>query len=217
MRYQIRPLVTWTDPVTTERKSSSRFRASWKDTLEFLADEIEKIGGRDPVVIQVDVQEGDIRADGMLRANAKVGHPGVVVSFESSFGPLRYATDAYERDWSQALPSWQANLRAIALTLHALRAIDRWGVTKRGEQYTGWKALPAAGSSEFADADAAEEWMRAYAAEVIGPGTGRWGGNLPSLYRALVKVMHPDRGGPRADWDRLDAARQRLEAEGRLK
>ena len=208
MRYEIRPLVAWTDPETKNRRSSSRFRASWQDTLDFLSAEIEKVGGKDPVVIQLDVTEGDIRLDGMLRANAKVGHPGVVVSFESRFGPLRYATDAYEKDWSRGMPSWQANLRAIALTLEALRAIDRWGVSKRGEQYTGWKALPAGGSRPFTSADDALRWMRGFG----GPADLA----VRDLYRHLAKLLHPDAGGDRAEWDRLDQARSLLVTAGML-
>lgn len=210
MKFETRPLVAWTDPETPVRSSSSRFRASWQDTLEYLSTEIEKVGGKDPVVIQVDVQEGDIRLDGMLRANAKVGHPGVVVSFDSDYGPLRYATDAYEKDWSHGLPSWQANLRAIALTLEALRAIDRWGVSKRGEQYTGWKALPAGGDVTFPSADAALRWMRETAGE---------SGSLRSarlVYRDLAKRMHPDTGGDAVQWERLSAARLLLMSAGLL-
>jgi hypothetical protein len=210
MRYEVRPLVAWTDPETKGRRSSSRFRATWQDTLDFLGAEIEKVGGKEPVVIQVDVQEGDIRLDGMLRANAKVGHPGVVVSFESRFGPLRYATDAYEKDWAQAMPAWQANLRAIALTLEALRAIDRWGVSKRGEQYTGWKALPSGGGVTFPSADEALRWMRERAGE---------GGSLRSarlVYRDLARKLHPDAGGDPDEWDKLDAAKLLLTASGML-
>ena len=45
--------------------------------------------------------------------------------------------------------NWQANLRAIALSLEALRAEDRYGVTRRAEQYKGWaKLLPP--NAEFA-------------------------------------------------------------------
>ena len=32
MRYETRPLVAWTDPETPQRRSSSRFKASWADT-----------------------------------------------------------------------------------------------------------------------------------------------------------------------------------------
>jgi hypothetical protein len=210
MRYEIRPLVAWTDPETGNRRSSSRFRASWQDTLEYLSSEIEKVGGREPVVIQVDVQEGDIRLDGMLRANAKVGHPGVVVSFESQYGPLRYATDAYERNWAHGMPGWQANLRAIALTLEALRAIDRWGVSKRGEQYTGWKALPAAAGVTFPSADEALRWMREQTGD---------NGSLRSariVYRDLAKRLHPDVGGSPEEWEKLSAARLLLMSAGIL-
>lgn len=212
MRYQIRPLAAWTDPETKHRRSSGRFRANWQDTLDFLSTEIAKVGGREPIVIQLDVTEGDIRLDGMLRANAKVGHPGVVVSFESKFGPLRYATDAYEKDWGGAMPSWQANLRAIALTLEALRAIDRWGVSKRGEQYTGWKAIEAGGNGlvRFGSADDALRWMAARADADAEPGNAR------TIYRNLARQMHPDAGGDPADWDRLDQARNLLVTAGML-
>lgn len=206
MRYEVRPLVAWTDPETSPRRGAHVFKASWRDTLALLGDEIEKIGGEPPVVFQIDVQEGDIRLDGMLRANAKVGHPGVVVSFQSKFGPLRYATDAHERQYSFGLESWQANIRAIALALGALRAVDRYGVSKRGEQYTGWKAIEGP-RTEFATADDAAAWMRRYAGDTLNLGEFPTFG---ALYRAMAKLMHPDKGAPRADWDRLDEARRVL-------
>lgn len=145
MRYEIRPLGTWTDPVTKNRASSSRFRASWQSTLDLLARETEMLGAP-LVVMQIDVTEGDLRRDGMLRAGAKVNFPGVRVSFDSKHGPLTYATDAYDRQYSGDMPGWQANVRALALALEALRAVDRYGVTKRGEQYCGWLAIEAGGS-----------------------------------------------------------------------
>lgn len=210
MRYEIRPLVAWTDPATALRRSSGRFKASWADTLQFLSAEIAKVGGKEPVVLQIDVTEGDIRLDGMLRANAKVGHPGVVVSFDSDYGPLRYATDAYEKDWSGAMPSWQANIRAIALTLEALRAIDRWGVSKRGEQYTGWKALESGGGVTFPSADEALRWMAEMDDADALPENAR------IIYRNLARRYHPDAGGDPVQWDRLSAARLLLTSAGML-
>jgi hypothetical protein len=38
-------------------------------------------------------------------------------------------------------PTWQANLRAITLGLEALRRVQRYGIVKEDEQYTGFKAL----------------------------------------------------------------------------
>ncbi len=199
--YVIRPLPAWTDPETRDRRGAHVFKASWSDTLALLRDEIGKIGGRPPVVFQIDVTEGDIRLDGMLRSNAKAGHPGVVVSFESQFGPLRYATDAYERVYGFGMQSWQANLRAVALTLGALRAIDRWGVSKRGEQYSGWRALEAGGRTTFPTADAALRWMAGMDDADALPQNAR------AIYRNLARRMHPDAGGSQDDWDRLDAAK----------
>lgn len=201
--YRIRPLGTWTDPVTVSRRSSAVFRATWDASLKLLRAEVDALDGQYPIVIQADITEADIRQDGMLRTRARVGpNPGVIVSFTSRHGPLRYATDAYEQAWSGTLPGWQANVRAIALALEALRAVDRYGVTKRGEQYAGWKAI-AAPAPMFASAEAADRWMREYAFEL-----GMTSDHLDvrGLYRAMARRMHPDTGAPRADWDRLNEA-----------
>ncbi len=76
----------------------------------------------------------------------------VVISFVvfSLHGPLRYATDAHERQYAGlGMEGWQADVGAIALALTALRAVDRYGVSRRGEQYTGWRALPATSGVTF--------------------------------------------------------------------
>lgn len=203
MKYQFRPL-DWTGQLTSAgSRRQATFKATYPATLGLLFREAEKLGARD-LVLQVDISERYIRTDGLPYANAKYGsNPGVIVSFESNHGPLRYATDAYTE--------WQDNLRAIALSLEALRAVDRYGLSKRGEQYTGWKALPA--GSGFATADHAEAWMREYGRiRYQLPGTTP----LASLHRTMAKRLHPDAGGNRADWDRLDNARQLLTAAGLL-
>lgn len=210
MRYEIRPLGHWTDPVTHDRRPSLIFRASWQDTIDLLTYEARRLGA-EMLVLQVDANETDIRRDGMLRARARVDFPGVAVSFESDHGPLRYATDAYEQRYSGDMPGWQANVRAIALALQALRAVDRYGVTKRGEQYVGWRQLPAGAASRFESADDALRWVQKQA-RIHAP-TADFA--TPSgLYRFLAKRLHPDVAGDRADWDRLDQARQLLRLGG---
>src|SRR5579863_10251967 len=57
----------------------------------------------------------------MLYAGAKLRTQGIILTFNSKHGPLSYPCDKYS--------NWQANLRAIALSLEALRAVDRYGVT----------------------------------------------------------------------------------------
>lgn len=210
MRYEIRPLGHWGRPVTSPRASSGRFRADWKSTLDLLGREVEALDGG-LVVLQVDVEEAELRLDGMLRAKAKVGFPGVRVSFESRHGPLTYATDAYERLYNQDPPGWQANIRAIALALQALRAVDRYGVTSSGEQYRGWTAI-AARSTE-------DTMTREQAAALLAgaPGSPCTTADLlnnrdavVATFRWLAKRHHPDVGGDPELFRRLVAARDLL-------
>lgn len=185
MRYEIRPLGEWLGPITDSRHSSGRFKAAWSSTLDLLGRETEMLGAT-LVVIQVDVTDGELRRDGMLRANAKVGFPGVRVSFDSRYGPLTYATDAYEQRYHADPAGWQANVRAIALALEALRAVDRYGVTSSGEQYVGWQAIGAT---------AAEPPMTAVLAQKL---IDSYGG-----HRAAKRATHPDAGGDAEQFRRV--------------
>lgn len=58
---------------------------------------------------------------------------------------LLTAQDTYQFAVDQ-FPTWQDNLRAIALGLDALRRVQRYGIVKEDEQYTGWKQLTGGGS-----------------------------------------------------------------------
>jgi hypothetical protein len=193
-RFEIRPLGLWDRPTTDPRAGSGRFRASWDDTIALLVSEVEKLDG-DLIVVQVDADPSEIRRDGMLRARASVRFPGVKVSFESKHGPLTYATDAYERTWGGDPPGWQANVRAIALALQALRAVDRYGVTHTGEQYRGW--------SQIAATAAETEMTRVEAARVLADAAGlpndiysfHTDALINAAYRRAARTAHPDAGG----------------------
>lgn len=165
-------------------------------TLDELRRELAYLAARD-VVLELDLQEGDLRLDGWPRADARPRTPRVVLSFGSKYGPVRYPCDTFDR--------WEDNVRAIRLALEALRTVDRYGVTRRGEQYTGWKALPAQ-SSATVSVEAA--------AEVLGRFS--LGGSRPILlsrdafqeaHRRARAATHPDRNdGSRASWDAVEAA-----------
>lgn len=169
--------------------------------MTLLTSEIEKLDAHGAIAVRVDVERGGIRRDGMLRAAAKVRFPGVVVSFESRFGPLSYATDAYDH--------WQANVRAIALSLRALRAVDRYGVSRSGEQYVGWRALEASPIGVFFDsASDALFWLRTEACLIYGKMTVVDTFSVKNLVRAVSKTVHPDvNNGNREKWDRLEEAK----------
>lgn len=198
MRYTVRPISdhTW---LGQTRREPTRFNSKWVDTLELLGREVEALKGRD-VVLEIDVEEKDLRLDGTLRANARPSSAAVALAFESKHGSLFYRCDRFfTQTWSQQ-PAWQHNVRAIALTLQALRAVDRYGATETGQQYAGWKALPAgtAMPASHMTSDAAAELLRGYAPAGV---------TLKDAWRAARAATHPDRNdGDRAAWDRVETA-----------
>jgi hypothetical protein len=134
MQIQFRPLAVWPHKPTAHRRRAA-FKTSYPRTLGLLEREVRALGGRD-ITMGVGLDEYDIRQDGQPRANARARiHPGVEISFDSrDHGRQTFATDEYD--------DWQDNVRAIALSLEALRAVERWGVSK-GRQYTGFALLAA--------------------------------------------------------------------------
>lgn len=145
------------------------FSAPLRRTVALLNDELRHIAAKH-AILELDLRDRDVRLDGFPRADARPATPAVVLSFDSKHGPLRYATGEFD--------TWQDNLRAIALGLQALRAVDRYGISKRGEQYRGYHALPP--SSDPADNIATVEQARAF--------LDQHGGS----FHAAVKKLHPD-------------------------
>jgi hypothetical protein len=161
----------------------SPFRAGWSDTVGLLADELRHHGARQ-VVLEVDIREKDIRVDGLPRANAIAQSPIVILSFTATQIPgkpqLRYEVGTFT--------DWRDNIRGIALGLRALRAVDRYGVTKRGEQYAGWKQLASGSASPSADRGR----------EIIAQHGG---------LKLALKATHPDHGGSAIDFADVQAAK----------
>lgn len=209
------PLDAWpqADTPVGDRGSRLSFKASFNDTLEILDRELYHLDAED-IVIETFHRRTDIRVDGWPRANAaQPHHPGVIVSFASRFGPLRYLTDHFER--------WEHNLRAIALGLEALRKVDRYGITQRGEQYTGWKALPpgiAVGPANNMTVEAAAAFIASNIAgvEADAPTLANLIVDQPEAlteaYRIAALKLHPDTGGDPAEFRRLQDAKHVLEA-----
>lgn len=182
MEIKCRPISTFPKEFHASPTFSNPFRSGWTATMNLLERELEKLGARS-AVIELALTEREIRLDGWPRSEARPSHPGAVISFDSKHGPLRYGTDAF--------PDWQANVRAIALGLEALRKVDRYGIGKRGEQYQGWRALgdgtPAMSTRE---------------AEAL---LDRYGGE-----KSALKVTHPDTGGSDEEFAEVQTARQVL-------
>lgn len=210
LRYTTRPISdrTWLRP--SAQREVSRFTASWTNTLDLLEREYEMLGG-DHLVIEVDVPERAIRNDGAIRADARANSPAVVVAFDTSkHGPLLYRSDQYGRlPWQPKMREvWQHNVRAVAMTLEALRAVDRHGASRRGEQYRGYKALGAGTGEAASHMTSSEAWTVLRAAAAI-----REDEDLPltQIIRTARARAHPDRhAGARAAWDHVERAVQVL-------
>jgi hypothetical protein len=196
MDVRFRPLV-WTGPRTPEhKKNPSKFSANWTQTLKLLEGELEKIRATE-IIIEADFTEAQLRLDGWPRQDARPTFQGVKISFnQHGVGRVEYATDVYS--------TWQHNVRAIAVGLAALRAVDRYGITAGHQQYTGFRAIEAAASNTFATKGAAARWIanlftdetqrdRVFA--VLTNVNAHLSSEQKSVLRSAMFKVHPDHGG----------------------
>jgi len=204
MKWQIEPMPSWPYPETKGRRNST-FTAGWSATMDLLDRELDHLRVVGAVAVRVVGSPADVRRDGMLRATARLQHPGVAVSFQSRrHGALTYPCDTFTGSWG-GLSDWQSNVRAIALGLEALRKVERYGIASRGEQYAGWRAIGTGAEDAFTDRSAALQWLQDL---VGGLGTLQ---DLPALLKRGAAIAHPDRNGDSTLWSRYDAARQKLQ------
>lgn len=202
----IRPITTWPGELRTDRQRiRSPFSSSYSDTLDLLDRELRMLRAT-VTVVQLAVNEGQIRRDGKLRAAAYPDHPGVILSFDTKAGHFRYAADRFTH--------WHENLRAIALGLEALRKIERYGIGAGTEQYTGFLQIetPAAqrpmtydeALSFVADAvSASRQKVREH---------WRYADSRAEMYRAAARALHPDTGGDHSRFQQLQVAKRLLDA-----
>lgn len=176
---QFRPLDQWPGARTENRKDAP-FRSTYKQTLDLLEYELSKLRAHHTVVQIEDPEVRKlIRNDGSLWATGKMytpNKPGVVLSFESPKGAISMPCDRYD--------NWTDNLRAIALSLEALRAVDRYGVTRGNEQYRGWAKLEA--PKNGMTREEADEFMRSILAFDWNPL------DKSASFRKAKAAWHPD-------------------------
>jgi hypothetical protein len=190
---QFRPLDKWQGSRTEERREG-QFKAPYFKTLNLLEYELNKLDASH-VIIQIEdpLAIKGIRNDGSFIKSAAgdrytPGKPGVIVSFESPKGNISMPCDRYEY--------WEDNLRAIGLALEALRAVDRYGVTRGNEQYRGWAKLEAPGAKNGKmDRDAAVRFLASLHKSPPENLARLSADQLRDICRTARIENHPDRGG----------------------
>lgn len=205
--YTVKALDDLTIFATKQRKTSP-FSATWSTTEEQLARELRHLGARDVVLELAGISPRDIRKDGTLRIDARPPHPGVRLSFQTrEHGDMSFTCDTY----AVYVDAWKDNVRAIVLTLEALRAVDRYGATQ-GAQYAGFAALPPG-----AGATAMGGMTRTEAAKIL----SRWSGvpidadesevSARARWKEARRATHPDRnGGIHDHWNQVEQAARAL-------
>lgn len=157
----------------------SEFKSNYSQTLNLLEAELRKLRAKE-ITIQAGFRQ--VRNDGWPYSSAKPEHPAVALQFRTAKGVLVFRAQRYKR--------FEDNLRAIAKTLEALRAVDRWGVVE-GQQYTGFRQIEAPAAGQM-DRDAAATWLSFFSgvssAELLGSRA-----KLEQAYRETRIKLHPDR------------------------
>lgn len=213
-----RPLDRWPREFTPDEtyyggRRVRPFKTSFDKTRRLLTAELRHLE-TSAAIVQVAVAEPEISVTtGWPNADVKPEHPGVIVAADTKHGALKWLCDACAK--------WTDNVHAIVLTLERLRLADLYGVTGKGEQYSGWKMLP--GPITAGAGGAPVPTMSIDAAAVFVAGAA--GLNVTAhqvllsrpawdkVYRVAAQLLHPDMTGgkPSDDWRRLQDAKQLLD------
>jgi hypothetical protein len=117
--------------------------------------------------------------------------PGVAFYFDLDRRPHVLACDRWD-----TVPD---NIAAVAAHIEALRGQERWGVADLRQAFAGHVALPAP-----------DPWWT-----VLDVARGATAAEVTAAYRTQARFAHPDAGGERAAWDRLNAAYEGAKREAR--
>lgn len=174
----------------SSNRGTPRFKGTFGSTRDGLLEEIRRFGGT-MVVLSTNVP---LRNDGLPYANARQpDDPGVAVYFQRKGKPVSLACDKWK--------TVGENIRALQLTLEAMRGIDRWGSSELMERtFTGFTALPAPESSS----------MRSWES-ILGLAGCRDIGTVRKRRNELVRKYHPD-FGEEASHDKMAEVNRAFEA-----
>jgi hypothetical protein len=178
------------------KRINSPFGVKYQRLLDDLERELNHLHAKD-IIIQAYLRREQIRNDGWPRSSERPSEPGIVLSFlKGGKDEISFPCDTYR--------TWESNLRAISLTLTALRSIDRYGVTEHAEQYKGWAKLPPA-PEKMSPTDALA-FIRIHTG--IEATTAE---KLREAYRSAARKLHPDISGTDQQFLMLSKAKDAIE------
>lgn len=133
-----------------------------------------------------------IRRDGLPYAGQKNPEdPGVVLYFTRNGKDIAISCDRYH--------SVDANLRAIGLTIEAIRGMERWGTEEMVDRaFTGFAALP---ESTIVTNYKKRAWY-----EVLEVSQTASPEVVKAAYRQKMMKAHPDHGGSEEEFAEVQAA-----------
>jgi len=136
-----------------------------------------------------------VRRDGLPYAGQREPEdPGVVLYFTRKGSDIAISCDRWR--------TVDANLRAIGLTIEAIRGMERWGTEEMIDRaFTGFKALPSAIVTEPPkDREKRPWWV------VLGVDRSADAPTVKQAYRRAQSTAHPDAGGSAQDFQEVQAA-----------
>lgn len=152
------------------------------DGLDRLQDELGRLGATH-VVISTNLR---VNRDGSITRNqAMPTDPGVAVYFRVKGQQRCMACDVWTR-----IPD---NMAAVAGTIKALRAVDRYGVGTVEQAFAGYTAIGHAAAADW--------WLE------LGVSPQATCEQIQAAYLAKARQVHPDAGGSHEAMARLNAAR----------
>ena len=181
--------VTWAR-IAPDKRRADAFKVTFAVAREDLLHELRLLGARD-VVLSSNIP---LLKNGLpVSKFARPEDPGVAAYFTRKGQRLCVPCDA----WMDP----RANMRAIGLTLGAIRGLERWGAGAMvNAAFAGFAALPEPGSGE-------DPWWAVFGLEPTAPRP-----LVDEAYRRLAKFFHPDVGGENEDFLRLQRAYEQAKA-----
>ncbi|MBO6755791.1 MAG: J domain-containing protein [Roseibium sp.] len=159
---------------------------SFAESRDALVVELERLGARNPVLSS----NFQLRLDGLPSGSAsRPADEGIAIFFELKGRPMVMACDVHVRA--------EENMRSLALSIEAMRALERHGGGVMMEKaFDGFAALPPPSSDN-----------RPHWSAVLDLPRNATRSDIEKAFKHKARAAHPDHGGSNAQMAALNAAR----------